>query len=377
MDKKVLLLSYRLGYNSLLYWDSILSGVKKKHTNFRVFTAWDNLSTKDKSITTEERLKGIKYYKNKNKINQKLFFIPLPLFLIDVFKYKPDVVILNEFNITSFYMVVYKLLFKKVKLLLLVESDPNVGNKSHTKKGIRYLYRKFITKKVDLIHTNNNLGLKYLVNGLDVNKNSIEVNPYLTSEPLLCKTPERSINEKKIKFLYVGQHVERKGLINFLEALSILSNADKVKISVDFIGSGNQEKMLKDFSVKNNLTFINFHGQIEFEKLSNYYAEADCFVIPTLHDYRALVGFEALHYKCAVIDSIYDGARFEVVEENKNGFIIDPKDTNTFSQKLHEIISNQKMLEEFKNHSLIISKNYTAQKCTQNLIDSIERVSNE
>ena len=34
MDKKILLVSYRLGYDSLLYWDSILSGIKKRFNKF-------------------------------------------------------------------------------------------------------------------------------------------------------------------------------------------------------------------------------------------------------------------------------------------------------------------------------------------------------
>ena len=108
MENKILFISYRLGYESLLYWDNILSSIKSEFKNFRVFTANIPQVTNDKSVTTEQKLTGVKYYYNKNTINHNLSFTPMPFFIIDIIRYKPDVIIINEFNLASFYTVFFR-----------------------------------------------------------------------------------------------------------------------------------------------------------------------------------------------------------------------------------------------------------------------------
>ena len=374
MNQKILFLSYRLGYDSLLYWDTILSNIKKEFNNFRVFTAWESLTTNNKLVKTEEKLKGIKYYHNKNKINQKLYYFPLPFFIIDIIKYKPDLIILNEFNIVSWYTLIFKFLYKNTKVLLLVESDPNIGNIPHKRNTIRHIYRKFIVNNVNLVLTNNKLGKDYLKLYLELNIDKIRQLPYLTSSPNNNKIIRDNTN---IKFLYVGQIIERKGVIFLLKALNLLPKKIKNNIDVDIIGTGNLEIELKKYVDTNNLRCIHFRGKLPFDTLSKYYFEADCFILPTLHDYRALVGFEAISYGCAIIDSIYDGARFEIVEENKNGYIINPKNIEEFKNTILKIIVDKKEREKFKQYSLKKSGNFTHEKCNKNLIKTIKEVLND
>jgi glycosyltransferase involved in cell wall biosynthesis len=375
MDKKVLFLSYRLGYDALLYWDNILTSIQKEFNSFRVFTAWESLTTKNKLVATEEKLKGIRYYHNKNKLNQKLYYLPLPFFILDIIKYKPDLIILNEFNIVSFYTLFFKLFYKNTKFLLLVESDPGIGFIIHKKNTIRHIYRKYIVKNVDLVLTNNQLGKNYLTNYLELNSKKIRQAPYLTSCP--DANSIHQIKNEVIKFLYVGQLVERKGLIYLLEALNLLPDKIKENIHFDIVGGGNLEFELKEYVESKNLSFIKFRGKLSFNKLSKYYYEADCFVLPTLHDYRALVGFEAMYYGCAIIDSIYDGARFEVVEEDQNGYIIDPKNIEEFKDAISKIATNKEQLDIFKENSLSKIKNFTHEKCNNNFIKIIKEVLND
>lgn len=373
MKNKILLLSYRLGYDSLLYWDNILSSINDNFSNFRVFTAHPSIKSKNGLLSTEERLTGIKYHKNPTKTYGKLYFFPMPFFVKEIIKYKPDVIVLNEFNLANFYALFFKVFYRKTKFILLVESDPGLGNIKHKKNTIRLYYRQYISKKVDLILTNNNLGLNYLNEYLNIDLNKITQAPYLTSCPE-NNIIKDSTNNKFINFLYVGQIIERKGLIYLFEALDLLPSKVKNSIHFDIIGGGDMELELKKYVEDKELTFVNFRGKLPFNELSQYYYNADCFVLPTLHDYRALVGFEALYYGCAIIDSIYDGARFEVVEEGKNGYIINPKNIDEFSSAIIKIAEDKNKLESFKNHSLKIVKSFTYQECNNNLIDAIRKV---
>jgi glycosyltransferase involved in cell wall biosynthesis len=370
--KKVLLLSYRLGYDSLLYWDSILTSLGKKF-NLKVFTANDVQTTNDNSIMTENKITHLKYHKNPTHKDGKLYFFPLPFFIKDIVKYKPDVIVLNEFNLANFYTLIFRFLYKNTKFLLLVESDPGLGINKFKKNSIRYYYRKFIANNVDLIQTNNELGKNYLIDHLDILVNKIITKPYLMSMPEFNSGIPIKLT-KKINFLFVGQIIQRKGINYFLESLILLEKKLKERIEVTIIGDGDLKDDLEIFIKKNNLSFVNFTGKIPFEELSSYYINADYFVLPTLHDYRALVGFEALFFGCAIIDSIYDGARFEVVEEGINGFIIDPLDIEKFKNTLEKIILNPNMIEVFKRKSLEKSKEFNIDKCNSNLINTISNM---
>jgi len=373
MEKKVLLLSYRLGYDSLLYWDNILTGIQKEFNDFRVFTAWPTLTTRNKLVSTEQKLAGLSYHKNPTKAYGKLYFLPMPFFIKEVIRYKPDVIILNEFNLANIYALFFRFFYKSTKFLLLVESDPGLGNVVHEKNTIRYFYRKHILKKVDLVLTNNQLGVDYLTKYLEVNPDKVKKAPYLTSCPEIS-TKEQVTNKTSIKFLYVGQLIQRKGLIYLLRVLNTLPEEIKNIIHVDIVGGGDLEVELQDYANKHKLGFVQFRGKLPFEELSDFYHDADCFVLPTLHDYRALVGFEALCYGCMVIDSIYDGARFEVVENGENGYIIDPENIEEFKNAIIKIVTNKKDRKRFKEYSLKKSKNFTYEQCNQNLTSAIEEL---
>jgi len=374
-EKKVLLLSYRLGYDSLLYWDSILTSIRKEFNSFRVFTSWPSLMTDNKEVSTEEELRGIKYYHNKDRLNQKLYFFPLPFFIYKIIKFKPDVIILNEFNITNFYTVLFKIFYKNSNILLLVESDPGIGKEDYKEKKFRKLLRRFIISRVDKVLTNNNLGFIYLTNYLGSRESKVVVAPYLTSCPPDKIISQKPNNKKMINFLYVGQLVERKGLIYLLKALSLLPEEMQKIISVNIVGGGNLRSSLELFAKDQNMNFVNFLGKVPFEELNTLYQDADCFILPTLHDYRALVGFEAIHYGCSIITSIYDGSRFEIVKDDLNGYIVDPQNIEEFKEAIEKIVIDNEKREIFKKNSLSLSKNYTLEICNNNLINEIKKLS--
>lgn len=373
MSKKILLISYRLGYNNLLYWDNILSTIKKQYFNFRVFTAFPELETNDKTLKTEKQLFGLKYYRNSGKVNASLFYLPLPFYIFEIRKFKPDLIILNEFNLNSFYVLFFKFLFKKSKTLLLVESDPFLGYKNKHSK-FRNLLRRYIVKGADSILTNNQLGYNYLTEVLNTKHDKIVVAPYLVSIPPINNNDLEQDNytNKKINFLYVGRLIEGKGLIYVLKAITKLSTRDKSKIQFNIVGEGEEMEVLKQFKLDNELNCVNFLGYIDYEKISDYYNNADCFILNTLRDYRALVGFEALACGCALIGSKYDGARFETIHENKNGFIVDPKNIEELQLAITKLVNEDDLRKSFKDYSKKLSVNFTLDKGNENILSAIK-----
>lgn len=357
---KILFVADSLGYGSLLYWDNILSGLKNKFNEVRVFTREPSLKTINEKVKTESVLKGLT--------------IHLPVFVFKIREYKPSIIILNEFSINSFFTIVFKFLYRKSKILLLVESDPFLGYTNEHSK-LRNFYRKLIANNVDGILTNNELGFNYLQNVLKINKYIIRVAPYLVSNPgnsLIKK--DVNVSKRKINFLYVGQLIPRKGLIFLLKEISSLPIEIKDKISFQLIGTGVDYDELFKFKQIHNLDCVEFLGNVAYDKISYYYTNTDCFVLPTLHDYRALVGFEALSFGCPIIASKFDGARFEIVNPNENGYIINPRKKGDIKNAIISLVQDEKKINLFRSNSMEIKNKYTLANGVKNLIKTIEEL---
>ncbi len=147
-------------------------------------------------------------------------------------------------------------------------------------------------------------------------------------------------------------------------------------IRLDIIGDGSLLKKYKNYVTKNKVLgkIIIFHGEIKFENLNCYYLASNCFILPTLGDYRALVGFEAISAGLPIIASKYDGARFEIVKEGENGFIIDPKKPKEIANSIQKLIDNKKLLSSFSEESKKIAKNFTEEQCISNINSSITKL---
>ncbi|EKD94257.1 MAG: hypothetical protein ACD_26C00146G0001, partial [uncultured bacterium] len=141
MNIHIFFVAQRLGRESLLYWDDLLCSVKKKYINFRVFTAWPEQVSADKSLRTENKVKSVRFLLDIG-IKGFFVFIPLPSFVFNFYKDDPQLVIVNEFNLATIYTVIFRRFFyKDSKILLLVENDPNIGNSDRYPK-IRTIIRK-------------------------------------------------------------------------------------------------------------------------------------------------------------------------------------------------------------------------------------------
>ena len=193
--------------------------------------------------------------------------------------------------------------------------------------------RRFASRRVDGFLTNNRGGERYLKEQLLVPAAKIKVRPYLVSEiqmeqdagQSLRDIPKDKTNANKVTFLYVGQLIERKGLLPLLEAIDLLPQKIRSQMEVWLVGDGNQhEKIQKRILERGLSSVVRLMGRRPYEELARYYQAANVFVMPTLDDYRALVGFEAISMGLPMLHSVYDGAHFEVVDPGKNGQIYDP-----------------------------------------------------
>lgn len=157
---------------------------------------------------------------------------------------------------------------------------------------------------------------------------------------------EMGFSNKDLLFLWPARlHEKTKGLLNFLSAIAE-SVTENVKIMIAGEGEDRRqiESWIKETSLCKNITLL---GQRSEQDMLSLYATADGFLLPSLKDPNPLSVIEALWAGLPILISINCGNYLEAVDEEINGWVIDPANRNamrTAFEKLINLTSDERKL---------------------------------
>jgi len=160
--------------------------------------------------------------------------------------------------------------------------------------------------------------------------------------------------EGKIIISFAGRLYKWKGVENSIKAFKFLSEEMRKKVVFLIIGNGEDQERLKKLA--ENEEGIVFLGGISREKTISILKISDIY----LHSAYPGGGLstsllEALYCGCGVIATPNEGAE-EIIEDNKNGFLIKESDSKLIVEKIKEMLNRNS--EEQK----IYAKNLVAEK---------------
>jgi glycosyltransferase involved in cell wall biosynthesis len=170
---------------------------------------------------------------------------------------------------------------------------------------------------------------EYLVSlGASENKISIFIND-VNGEYFSQKAKELASQRQEIKtrlgiktsraFLYVGQFIERKGVMDLLQAYSAAAHHLK-DWSLLLVGYGIEEEKIRSFIKTHNLQDVVLLGKRDQYELPEVYVAADCLVLPSHEEVWGLVVNEALYSGLKVIVSDICGCVPDLVKIGQNGY---------------------------------------------------------
>lgn len=165
------------------------------------------------------------------------------------------------------------------------------------------------------------------------------------------------INESRM-VLFVGQMIHRKGIDILLKAAQELPD----NVAVVLVGSEPTKEYL-DMRKKLNLKNVYFVGFKVKDKLAEYYAAADLFVMPTREDIWGLVINEAMSYGLPIVSTDRCVAALELVENNVNGLIVPVENSVSLAKGIIKVL-NSDMIEMGQRSRLKI-QNYTIEKMVE------------
>lgn len=153
---------------------------------------------------------------------------------------------------------------------------------------------------------------------------------------------EAGVSEDCQMWILPGQFIEKKGILEFLDLLSI-SDISNVKLFLlgDGILRPQISKRIQNFNIP-----VEIIGFVQQEVMLRYYAAADLFILPSLSDPSPLSPIEAIASGLPILVSSKIGNCDDVLDEGQNGWSYDPiteKDKGAkILKKLAESTVNQR-----------------------------------
>ena len=156
----------------------------------------------------------------------------------------------------------------------------------------------------------------------------------------------------KFKILFVGRHIERKGICYLIEAAKYLPR-DQFEIRI--VGVGDLTDKLKSQAVEISTTpdsaNIIFTGKLSPEELANEYKTANVFTLPAIVDSKGdteglgVVLIEAMELGLPVVASNVGGIP-DVVVDGVSGILVPEKDPQALANAYKRLAADPELLKQ-------------------------------
>jgi len=262
------------------------------------------------------------------------------------------------------------LLSSKNKLIIRLEGPTSIDRETQKKRKFKFsqiyeniLYRienNLLKKSIYITSCSNDLK-EYISKELKIPENKIKTiyNPVDTEKWKVWDID--FLGTKTIKIFFAGTVSKLKGISDLIEACKILIEK-KYNIELFIAGKiGSWGAKLIKNTEERKLFWCHFLGNLTRDELKEYYYTSTICCFPSWWEGLPLVCLESMVCGAITIGSL-NGGMAEVIEDNIDGFLIQPQNIIQLSDKIEFVI---KLSDEEK---LLIKKN--ARKKVEKIFDT-------
>jgi glycosyltransferase involved in cell wall biosynthesis len=144
-----------------------------------------------------------------------------------------------------------------------------------------------------------------------------------------------------------------------------------------FVGSGEQEPLLKDYVRDHDLSNVYFFGFRNQSELPKFYAVSDVFVFPSESETWGLILNEVMCAGLPVIASQEVGAVPDLVHHGENGFTFEAGNIDQLASYLEQMLQSSDLRRPMGRHSLRIISEWNYDACARGIINALAYVARE
>ena len=300
-------------------------------------------------------------------------YLHLPLdTLARLLRSRPAVVVTTEFGFRTLQALLYRALRPEVRIVVWALVSETT---EHGRARWRESLRRWILRRSHAVIVSGESGARYVARLGFPDEAIFRVPPYATpAEP--GDAPCARAPEADHRLLYVGQLVERKGLHEFVWALSewAQSNPER-RLELEIVGDGPCRADLERRELPPNLE-LRLRGAVAYDALASCYASAGILVFPTLADEWGVVVNEALAAGLPVLGSRYSQAVEALVDEGETGWSFRPDHPAEVAAALERALSTDAgTLGRMREHCRERAGRFAPDAVADRLLEAIEYAS--
>jgi glycosyltransferase involved in cell wall biosynthesis len=166
--------------------------------------------------------------------------------------------------------------------------------------------------------------------------------------------------------LFASKLIARKRPVDLLLAFHGVKQRG-IEGALVFVGSGEQEQILRDYTRHHDLPDVYFLGFRNQSELPEFFAMADIFVLPAENEPWGLILNEVMCAGLPVIVSREVGASADLVRHGENGFLFDSGNVEQLADYLRRLLINPELRKRMGEASRKIIANWDYEACVQGI----------
>lgn len=205
---------------------------------------------------------------------------------------------------------------------------------------------------------------KEYFSSIGMDKDKIHVLNNIVSPPEIA--PEKHTEDGKLHLMYMGEISKRKGGFDLLKA--IVDNKEYFTDKLLLRMGGNEvDGNIKAYIRENGLeSFVTYEGWIAGQKKIDCLNWEDVYILPSYNEGLPIAILEAMSYGHPVISTPVGGIP-EVVENKKNGILVEPGDQKEIADAIRYYIENKDEIKVQGENGYTIVKNFFPEKVFSDL----------
>lgn len=226
--------------------------------------------------------------------------------------------------------------------------DPSKKSSPHKNRLLGIVVR-FLLRRADRVvaqsqNTKQN-AIQYYNPGREIHVIPLSYEPFCFSA---VSRRELGLSENKRYLVSVGRVVKRKGFDYLIKSLELLDE----DVELLLIGDGGERAVLQDLAKTMGLSHrIQFVGDVSEEEKFQYLANADIYVLSSLHEGFGIVLQEAMQVGLPIVSTNY-GGQVDLIINQVNGLLVEPENAVALAEAIKQLLRDENLYKKISYNNV-------------------------